>query len=289
MEPILKASGVFAAFGYVASRARFNHLGLPSGTSLGVERYLMEAWSLVGGRIPEFTLVALIGACVLACASAVEQHVRRWSQWVVRRRFVTPRRTAIALLFVTSVVAIAFFRTITVTWPGTDIVVGELGTKPIQEAQSPWVFYVGLAAWAWCAAAHRRAWRGERERAGRDPWLRAALAWGLVPLGAFALALPIAFGRSARAGSYPVTEIRPLEAGTGSLCGLLVLETDKELHLWRAAQGRGEVVVLPREKFAAHVGEVRRIVQLARDARRDGSPQPRCEGVEAVAGPTAFP
>lgn len=285
IEPILKASGAIAAFGYVASRARYNYLGLPSGTSLGVERYLMEAWALVGSRLPEFMLVAVLGTVVLAAAATLERRLGGRLHSATAARWFTTRRLALTLLLASAALTGGFYLAIAIAWPHTDIVVGSLRGKRIEEAHSSWLFYAGFASWACCLAAHRRLRRWQREYARPDPWVRAAQVWTLVTLGIFALALPLAFGRSASTGEYPIVEVRPLEAAGTSLCGLLVLETGEALHIWRAAEQRGEVMVVPREKSLLHVRELQSLVTLARRAQREGSVQPGCDG--AAAGPRA--
>src|SRR5205809_6678232 len=47
-EKLIKASTLLAVFGYMSLRAQINHLGIPLGSSPGVEAYLYETYSLVG-------------------------------------------------------------------------------------------------------------------------------------------------------------------------------------------------------------------------------------------------
>ena len=266
LEDLAKTAGVVAVFGYMSLRARFNYLGFSSMSSLGAERYLMEAYSLLMALLLPLTV-----ACLLYGFAYIFVGVplaKRLADWVQPRRTRVVRIAMMAIFVAATITFVLAVQSLTVA--GSDVLVGPLepsragGDRPIEAPGVAWIVLTAMIVAATLKSADERA--AARER----------VAWNLVTaaLALVALTIPLLHGTAAQP-SYPVATV--MRDGKPPLCGALVLETGEALSLWRARARLGEVLTVRKDTIEmTATGELVDLIDLARSASADSKDQPVC-------------
>jgi len=155
-----------------------------------------------------------------------------------------------------------------------DIAVGPLRTN-IVGPRSAWVIPLSIAAmtaaFAACQVALTAAGAARRQPAHALLWRMNALAVFLV-----AIMIAVVWGEQFHPSDYPVAVIRMKDNKT--LCGQLVLTSDKWVVLWRAANGKGVQVHLRADDISEiDTGESRNLrQQIAAAALNPSKSMPDC-------------
>jgi hypothetical protein len=262
---ILGATGVLAAFGYMALRAHWNFLGVTSLAGVGTDRYLMETYSIVAGALlPALLLLLIAGAAAMAVRLCVRVAP------VFARRAEGPLLRARPWIFLLLLVA-AQFRMLQVFSRGgldcsVDVALGDLQSKGragcFAQSDETVLFY-GMAVLC-IATLFLRGRAAARQQ--HAIWSAAAAAAVVV-----ALQLPILYGRALKPPRYPAAAIATT---SGDVKGLLVLQTANAVELWTVQNASGSMLVIP-------MGQVKSI-------RSEGLRNLLDVAQQAVKGPAAF-
>lgn len=308
LEKATKIAGILAIFGYMSLRAQMNHLGIPFTSSLDLEGYLREAYSLVLGLLDAFREIAVVAVLLAFLAGILWLFAaalvwftalgRRWRQRPSYRwDFLDADWFPGAILLLLGVFYLWLLRSVADTWRKSDVVVGKLDADRLQpqDAHGQYILLilVSMLTYALYRAAIQRRNAAARSRVlldssqAGDPWDGRPFKlflWRLLALAAAALALhiPLLDGLSQRDVSFRQVVVIPDKSKTemAPVCGLLALRTAADLVVWQAHNGVGQVQVIPREKVQTVIsGQVRNLLEAAREAAnyRAGD-VPQCPG-----------
>jgi len=278
---LLKFTGVFVAFGYVSLKSHLAVLGVPFDASLGVERYLAEAYQLAIGVINP-VLRYLPGAMTTLAAAVIV--VGLGSRLVPRRlrerahtSFCNMRRSALSPAFLILAAAALYplaLRDVpfTLTAPFVGPLNGysyfhlpQFFTALLLICGATFLAYDGFSAdeWAQLTPAVRLCWR--------------AAAVTVAVLLCFA---PVIYGTLWHPMDYPTVRIS-MKDGTAVECGVLLLKTDSFM-LWRADHRAGELLSVPISEAHAYTqGPAVDMRVWVKQAIDTGGKSPVCDAVSA--------
>jgi hypothetical protein len=270
-ERAAKLGALLAVLGYMSLRAHLNRLGISSTSTLSAERYLMEIYQLVLVTLPLVFYATVLTLVFLPFALQIVSRRAESASAQVDTDVVgaDPRLPALVLLIMT-----LFFGWLVVAYgrnlKTTDVVVGPLRLEALRTAsgETPYfllclvsamayLLYVRLAPQA-APSRSTRTLSPPSRRASRWLWQLVAVANG-----ALLLHIPMVHGYLMHSQKYPIAQL-VLDKPPLTLYGLLVLESDDTLTLWRAEKGIGQVTRVPRDQILLlNVGPVRNILQEA--------------------------
>lgn len=305
VEKVVKLSAVLGAFGYMSLRAHLNYLGVSSTSSLGLERYLMETYNFAATTFVEvvvliaialliFLLLNFIGRLVLRNerAAGAAQRLCAWGRRMRGKPFLPG-----ALLLATLGYYFWLLATLSRHGAHADVAVGRLVPEQLQQGDLSWLFYrtcivcvVGYLVYSYFSRTNSVAAESASGVIASGPSRTpAALVQGrltrfvwvsfLLAIVVLALQLPLLYGRLVRSPVYPLVRVVAGNGNASPVCGLLVLETSSELSLWRAENGIGTVVLLPRSSLnLANTAQTLNLLTLARAAAENPTlAKPDCE------------
>ena len=287
-EKLVKLSAILAAFGYMSLRAHLNYLGIASTSSLGVERYLMETYNLIGTIfIPLFfTILGAVIAVVLIYALGFFllkiQKVKASGQ--ILQKYLSEQSKSIVFPLLLIAVMLFFyvwvFRVITKHGGDTDVVVGKLATEQLNPSSVDWFFYlviivcvVGYSIHSKYSKSIKNSERGSRRKLPGFFWTVFAVALVLP-----AVQLPLLYGRLVRSTDYPIAVVQLDNTENQTMCGFLVQDASSDLTLWNAENGVGHLIVIPRSRVRLmSTGKMDDLLKAAREnAANPGAKRPDC-------------
>jgi hypothetical protein len=242
-----KASGLLAVCGYISLRAHLNHLGAPSGYSLGFDRYLMETYHFFqAAAVPVLLLIA--AACLIGCMLLYfrPKYFRGFN--VVRLAAQPSPGIFGALILIT--LALIVWLIAGAAASGWDVAVGKLDANKIRPSGSYMLFaaaaaFCGLACLYW-QRAHTAL---EQVNLPEDYWFRVFLYGLFAALLVLTLELPVYYGACLRSVEYPEAEITVLRNAQPAMDGLILLEDSSNVTFWYAEQQQGRFLVIPRSQI----------------------------------------
>jgi hypothetical protein len=262
----VEVGAVIGAFGYMTLRAHWNYLGVTSIAGIGLERYLMEVYGIVAGQLPFVLLIALLIAAVFFPLRALlVKAIRRRPSLDDRfsRMQQLVRRTSPSIVLI--LLAVAQIRLLQVASGGRcrmDVALNDLKARAADGCYEPEprvLLFYGLVLL--CIAG---VLIGRRESFGR---LHKIVLMAAVLL---ALQLPILYGTHVKTPLYPGAKVVTTSLTRPVVIGLLVLQTEELVEVWTVRNGRGEMVVVPRESIASMtVTDIRDLLAVARAAAAD--------------------
>jgi len=258
LEKLTKLSLILAALGYMSLRAHLNYLGITFTSSLGTERYVMEAYQFLSSVIHPVTFVVILFTILSVVIYPLVTLLRPYGLTSDLNR-LSGSAVPILEIFVTVFLYVLFFKAIFSTINDVDIVVGSLKGNVLGRAQATKeavgvIFYclVFMCLMLFCTSKMVSASKLYLPKATLLRMTLLVLAVGLT------LQLPLLYGRAIHSRKYPTVE---LQTEGASLSGLLVLESEKTYTIWSADKGVGVVTVVPKEKvISIKAGPVRDIV-----------------------------
>lgn len=294
-ENIIKLSAILGAFGYMSLRAHLNYLGIPSTSSLGVERYLMETYNLVVTTFfPLVSVLLRIGAAVFLLyliARGLKTFAPRLKQLSIlkNRSLLTedkfseyaarPIVSGLLLLIVLGVY-IWLQHMLESQWQYQSVAVGSLQTAHLEQADDVWFYYLVCLLCIFGLVAYRIVSRVQKSQPQAQGYklARSLLIMFAIGLIAVALHLPILYGRLVHYTDYTWVSLIDKDPNrSAAICGLLVLESQSSLLLWRAEEGAGKIIEVPRLHIQSiATGPTFNLINLAHDAAVTGKNQPDC-------------
>jgi hypothetical protein len=295
-EKALKLSALLGVFGYMSLRAHLNYIGISSTSSLGLERYLMETYSLTATTFVNVVIMVTIMVIVLLPLYLIGQRILKYQRIGRPARRVWSRfRKLCANSFLPGVLIL--FIVLYYFWllamltryaAHVDVAVGELKADQLGDVTGlDWIYYrtflvclVGFLAYSYFAPSAQQSPPLSTASSPLDEppavvtrrnlksyvWIGFLLATVLL-----ALQLPLLYGRFVRSPIYPLVQVTASDRDA-PVCGLLVLETESSLSLWRAENGIGQVIVLPRSSLrSVTTGQMLNLLTLARDSAANHS------------------
>jgi len=299
-EKIVKLSAILGVFGYMSLRSHLNYLGIPSTSSLGIERYLMETYNLVVTTF--FPLVSVLLRIALALfllyllSPLLARLFKRFSPFlrrvfrvkgpskpiaqIIREYSAKPIVPGLLLLFVLGIY-VWLQEMLDASWQYDSIAVGLLQSSHLQQADAVWFYYLicllcifGFLAYSLLSRTQKLQPQAKGHQLGRLLLLMCAV--GIVAL---ALHLPILYGRLIHYTNYTLVGLNyKVDDRSVSICGLLVLDSQSSLLLWRAEKGVGNILEVPRSQIQTmSTGSTLDLIKLAQDAANKGTTQPDCK------------
>jgi hypothetical protein len=273
LESVTKLSAALAAFGYLSLRTHLNTVGAGSSANLGLERYLMELPEILG-RI--FVASLPLGA-VAALAGLAHSIYRRFRQPAPNQFSARLHRfaaTSAAPLTMTLLLIVTGWITLVLETPGqtvpVDLAVGDLTKKPGRADPSGFIILLYLVAGLSLAYCWLKRHSEERGSAS-SLWLLPQVLLCLV-----ALQLPILYGLGGHSSIYlKIRLAAPSEGKTAppeTVCGLLILETPTDLHIWTAKGTLGVIRAIARSEVKGFTtGEASNLWEIVDMARQNKS------------------
>jgi hypothetical protein len=300
VEKIVKLSAVLGVFGYMSLRSHLNYLGIPSTSSLGIERYLMETYNLVVTTF--FPLVSVLLRIGLALfflyllSPLLVRIFKRFSPFLkkvlrikgpsapiaetLRGYSAKPIVPGLLLLFVL-VLYIWLQEMLDANWQYDSVVVGPLQSSHLEHTDAVWFYYLicllcifGFLAYSLVSRIQKLQPQPKGYKLGR--LLLVMFAIGVVGL---ALHLPILYGRLIHYTNYTLVGF-DYKVGDQSvpICGLLVLDSQSSVLIWRAERGAGNILEVPRSQIQTmSSGPTLDLIKSAQDAANKGTKQPDCK------------
>ena len=297
LEKVVKLASVLAVFGYVSLRAHVNRLGIPFTSSLDLEGYLRETYSVMASLLDAILMTSIV-ALVFLIMGTVSVLIPRLAapSWSLRaggrieRAFdslrISPWTPAVALL-----VLLCFYlwliSRVSQYWTASAIAVGSLDLAKLSplEDSAPYL----LLIWV-CIAGYVLHWIAVSGRKIRTPipgTVQEAAPGSLHGLlwrafGVFlilvALHIPLLDGLSRRDAVFTQAMIFGDAKGVPAVCGLIVLTTSSTVEVWQAKNGIGVVQMIPTGRIARIVAAAPAdLLALARTAAKDRSTtSPQC-------------
>jgi len=252
LEKLAKATGVVAVFGYLSVRCHLNFLGVPSQTTLGVDRYLMEAWQFFSALCysPDLLLLVIAaGLCLFVVQARAEHPSTRFGLWRrIRSRLHLDgwiHGAMPPLLLIACACGLMLRELVLLSRAGTSVIVGTLAKDPhgtqlaamrVRAAGEDHFLLVAL----FCTLGFSMFRLRPRELEALPTGAWKGCAFVLVLL---TLQLPVIYGSFVRTAIYSKVEVRQKEQP--DVCGALILDTGERFVLWRALNGRGWIEVVP--------------------------------------------
>ena len=261
-DAITKVGVPVAVFRYLALRAHLNRIGIPSTSGLGFERYLAETFLLVTSLLlPVGVIIATLSVIVIPGRVLWRAFVKR--NEIARFAEISERRRDWLLVFVLLAAYLALIVRVATAWPHMDIAVGDLIADRLN-GPSGWPTLLGLVAVSVVGVASLRSEEDPVTRSSHVNSLPRRLAMAMLLI--LVVHVPLVFGWAVRPAQYPVVRV-DLRDPAESACGLLVIETDADLRMWRGESRHGEVLRLPRSRAIRIVaGPVHDLLDDARHA-----------------------
>jgi hypothetical protein len=276
-ERLLKTAGLLGIIGYMALRARFNHLGISSTSSLGLERYLMEFYPLFVATFLPLTLllmclvIVLIPFYAIGIQLAKRESIRRWFDRIQSRATGVCHSPAgpLSLLLLLLLYYIWIVASLGFNKDFTDIAIGQLSLEKLSGPTGLTPYYLTLVVCflGYWVRAHLSPVQKEH---GPYSTRLSHFAWRFFALAVIALVfhLPLLYGVGIST-EYPVTQIVTDDSSAAPIKGLLVLETANSVVLWRAENGVGSGVEIPRTHIRSiTTGRLVDLVKVAQTAAR---------------------
>jgi hypothetical protein len=286
LEKLVKLAGLLAVFGYISLRAHVNRLGIPFTSSLTVEGYLRETYSVLGSLLDAMLVISIVALAFLF-VSTIIVIASRWAAPLWSKRTAARIKRALGWLEVTAwspsvllVLVLSFYlwlmRQVSQYLTANAIAVGQLDLTKLnfRDDGTPYLLLVCVCIAGY--ALHRSATSNRnsslavsnagREAAPvslRDPLWR---VFGIFLI-ALALHIPLIDGVSRRDSVYTQATIFAAPAGASPVCGLVVLTTDSMVEVWQTNSGAGVVQMIPTAKIERIVaGAPADLMALARMA-----------------------
>lgn len=290
-EKVVKLSALLAVFGYMSLRAHLNYIGISSTSSLGLDRYLMETYTLATTTFVNIVIILtvmfilllplyLLGRVIMRYQRISGPARRAWAR--LEKLRASPFLPGVLLLLIV-VYYFWLLAMLTRNAAHIDVAVGELKADQLSDVSGlSWIYYrtfivclFSYLAYSYFAPAAQQqpsppdVGETTKARPGMTTLRLARYGWIAFLLATLMLALqlPLLYGRLVRSPVYPVVQVMTTERDAVPVCGLLVLETATGLSLWRAEKGIGLVVVLPRSNMrVVNTGQTLNLLRLAREA-----------------------
>jgi hypothetical protein len=276
LEKLTKIAGIVAVFGYLSLRSHLNFLGVPSQATLGVDRYLMEAYQFLSALCysPDLLLLVLAaGLCIsLAQARAADPstHFTVWRKLEGHLSLTKWLRGGVPpLALIIGACGLMLRELQLMTLSGTAVAVGALressnkmalAAMPVRAAGEDHFLLVALFCAGGIAAYRLR----PRDLAPFPTAVWKSFAFALILL---ALQLPILYGAFLRPAIYSKVEVR--QKDYPAVCGALIVDTGERLVLWRANNGRGWVEVLSsKDAHMRALGDVDVLAEAGRSFKK---------------------
>lgn len=269
VETLLKVSGALAVLGFISLRTHLTLLGVSWDTSLGTEKYLVEAYQLVSAGLAvvldylpvlvEICLPLLVVVFALRGTKIGTKVTGFWQKdWKPRYRIAVP----LCLILISLGVYLIARRDLReeLMAPYNGPLVG-VATYHVQDIFSAVVVFCIAGYLIYSRYAKR-----EQDRLIRLAWY--GFMGTLLVLG---FHLTMYYGAVLRDSRYPIAKVG-VKNGHPPFCGLLVLQSDKSMILWRAVAGSsyggaGQVVAIPdSEVFGVSLGPVQDLKVVVSDA-----------------------
>jgi len=304
LEKVVKLAGVLAVFGYMSLRAQVNRLGIPFTSSLDLEGYLRETYSVMASLLDALLMTSII-VLVLLSLGTVGVLIPRLvaPSWSLRasgqiERALDSLRISTWTPIVALLVLLCFYlwliSRVSQYWTANAIAVGSLDLAKLSapDDSAPyllllWVCIAGyLLQWAVVSSRKiRTAIPGTVQEAA--PGSLHGLLWRAfgVFLIVLALHIPLVDGLSRRDAMFAQAMIFGDAKEVPAVCGLIVLTTSSTVEMWQAKNGTGIVQIIPTGRIARIVaGAPADLLALARTAAKDRSTiSPQCIDGESSA------
>ena len=163
-----------------------------------------------------------------------------------------------------SLVALTFVILATVLNQGYDVVLGELVPKQLDYLPA-WQFYAMVTAAAAAYFVYLTAvirLRAASTAPRHQRWLWQLVGWSLLVV---FIQVPVVYGAAVKKAWYPMAKVTMDTAKGETLCGVLLLEDNGDLVIWRYVNNRGRVLLIPKSTIS--LSEVGRLVDLLEVAR----------------------
>lgn len=271
----IEVTTAISVFGYMTLRAHWNYLGVTSMVGVGIDRYLMEVYSIVVGELPYALLIAVVIAGVVLPLrwffSAARNRMQRIDTFARRVEVRARRGLPIVILILLAIAQVQLLKEASGTCRN-DVVLGDLKTHLAHrcyDAEPRLVLFHAIVLLCVIAGlVYRHAPEARLQR-------MTAIAAVLI-----ALQLPMLYGMSVKARLYPGARI-VMAPAKDSIAGLLMLQTTEFVELWTVRNGRGEMVVVPRENIATLTAvDLRDIFTVAQTVARSPEALAKACGVE---------
>lgn len=262
--------GVLAVLGFISLRTHLTLLGVSWDTSLGTEKYLVEAYQLVSAGLAvvldylpllmKICLPLLVVAFALRGTKIGTRVKSLWpkKEWKPRYRLAVP----LCLILLSIGVYLAASRDLhsELMAPYNGQLVG------IEMFNTHYVFSAVVVFCVVGYLVYSRQARNEEDRLVSLAWY--GFMGTLLVLGFY---LTMYYGAALRDSTYPVAKVGVKNAHQ-PYCGLLVLQSDKTMVLWRAVPGSkyggaGQVIAIPdAEVFGVSLGPAQDLKIIVNDA-----------------------
>lgn len=307
-ENIVKLSAILGVFGYMSLRAHLNYVGISYTSSLGIERYLMETYNLVVTTF--FPLVSVLLRLVLGLFLLYLLRVplaRAWNGFrlilnkvfktnldsesireALRRSCSKPLTSGLLLLF--PLVVYVGLQELLDRYSNSDaIAVGPLKSSNLERIDAVLPYYLlclicmfGFFVYSIVSRIQKTQPQLKPHRLGR-----LFLTMFAVTLLALALHIPIIYGRFLHSSNYNLIGLNH-KVGDRSIstCGLLVLDSDSSVLIWRAEKRAGRIIEIPRSQIQVmSTGPNLDLMSLARQAADNDAMIPICDFLDNPANP----
>lgn len=271
----IEVTTAISVFGYMTLRAHWNYLGVTSMAGMGIDRYLMEVYSIVVGELPYALLIAAVIAGVVLpmrwLFRAARDRMQRLDAFARRVEMRMRQGLDVVILILLAIAQVQLLKAVSGTCRN-DVVLGDLKTHVAHrcyEAEPRLVLFHAIVLLCIIAGlVYRNAPEARRRRI-------VAIAAVLI-----ALQLPTLYGMSVKARLYPGARI-VMASTKDSIPGLLMLQTTEFVELWTVRDGRGEMVVVPRENIGSMTAvDLRDIFTVAQTVGRNPATLAKACGVE---------
>jgi hypothetical protein len=264
----IKFGSLFVLAGYLTFRAHVNRLGIPATSSLGAERYLKEAYSLVlAVFLPLFQYCLLVAVLVLLVRLGINRtKARRAMDMIGAARDSAFSSLWLPIVLLIALVVLTFVILAMVLDQGYDVVLGAIVPERLGYLAS-WKFYlivvVAAAAYLVYLVAINRvpaastAWRHHRR-------LWRLVGWSLLIV---FIQVPMVYGAAVKQAWYPVAKVTRDAAKDETMCGVLLFDDGGDLAMWRFSNGRGQILMIPKSTVSlSQVGQLVDLLEVARGA-----------------------
>ena len=175
-----------------------------------------------------------------------------------------------------ALVVLTFVILATVLNHGYDVALGVMVATQLDYLPT-WQFYaiVAVAVMAYLvylAAMNRLPMASSAWRHHRRLWR--LVGWSLLVV---CIQVPIVYGAAVKRAWYPIAKVTTNAVKGEALCGVLLLEDNGDLALWRYVDHRGQLLIIP--KSTVSLSQVGRLVDLLEIAR-SALTQPQADALE---------
>jgi hypothetical protein len=281
-KKLVKLSAILGVFGYMSLRSHLNYLGISSTSSLGIERYLMETYSLVittffpllsvllriTAGLLFLYLIAIFITRVLKINEAIGKLKNRLYKY-----WSSPLGPGLILLTVLSVYGLTQSM-IDSYWIYDSIAVGQLQPGLLQESDGRLFYYLSCVICLFgflVFSAMFKVLKARPDAAGHF-LSRGLLVLSAIVILALTLNLPLLYGRLIHPTDYTLAEVIIKDRENQPVCGLLVLNSAAGISLWQAEKGFGRVIEIPRSQIVSLItGGTVDLISMAGEAASDNT------------------